>query len=108
MPSYYNTLTTSVIVASSSGSGYYTMGIKARYLTIQNYGATPIWVAIDAASTAASTSDIIVTACEHVRSKSFVFGDSWSFASALTVKTTSTADVPQFSIYASDGGNVVV
>jgi len=106
MPSYYNVLTTTVINASSSGTGYYPLGIQARYLTVQNYGATPIWVAIDACSTAASTSDIIVTACEHVRSKSFVFGDSWSFASKLTIKTTSTTDVPQFSIYASDGGSV--
>jgi hypothetical protein len=106
MPSYYNILTTTVIVASSSGSGYYPLGISARYLMIQNYAATPLWAKIDACSTAASTSDIIITGCENARTKSFQFGDSFSFASKVTIVTTSTTNVPQFSIYASDGTTV--
>lgn len=107
MASYYNVLTTSVIVASSSGSGYYPLGgIKARYLTIENYSAKPLWVALDACSTAISTADIIITSCEDVRSRSFSFGDTWSYVQKVTIGTTSTTDVPQFSIYASDGTSI--
>ena len=105
MPSYYNVLTTTAVVASSSGSGYYPLGIQARYLSIQNYSNVPIWVKIDACSTAASTSDIVITACENARTKSFEFGDTWSFASKVTIFATSTV-AAQFSIYASDGTTI--
>ena len=105
MPSYYNVLTTTVVVASSS-SGCYAFGIKARYVTIQNLAATPIWAKVDGCSTEGSTSDIIVSACENCRVVSLQFGDNWSYASGVSIVTTSTTNVPQFSIFASDGGRM--
>jgi hypothetical protein len=105
MASYFNVLTTTGVNASSSGSGYYPLGIQARYVMVQNYSNVPIWVRFDACSTVATTGDIVITACENARTKSFLFGDSFSFASKVTVFATSTV-AAQFSIYASDGTTI--
>lgn len=100
MPQFYSVLTTGAIVASSSGSGYYTFGFHASQVTIENLAAANIWAKFDACSTAASTSDPLITTCDDARVKTFQFTD-WRPVHQVTIFATSTtAGAVQFGITA--------
>lgn len=86
---FFSVLTTTAIVASSSGTGYHTFGFWASQVTLENVGSIRIWAAFDACSTAASCSDVLVAACDQHHLKTLNFTD-WRPVHRVTIYATST------------------
>ncbi|HAM40668.1 MAG TPA: hypothetical protein DCP69_04865 [Candidatus Omnitrophica bacterium] len=97
---FYSVLTTTAIVASSSGTGYYPFLFNARSVTIENLGSKTIWAGFDACSTAASTSDPLITTCADHTLKVFTFPESAAARKVTIFATSTVAGDLQFGITA--------
>ena len=91
----YSFQTTAGVVASSSGSGWHNLGMRARAIHIDNIGTVPLYVRLNVGASTdcaqrASTTDIRVWSCSGFNWADFVFDDRGN-VNQLTVNSTSTA-----------------